>query len=50
MAFAIGLCFRYVGFFKRVRGTRFAEMDTRYYSPLCLTLSVLAFSVALGAY
>ena len=42
--------FRYVGFFKRVRGTRFAEMDTRYYSPLCLTLSVLAFSVALGAY
>jgi hypothetical protein len=30
--------FRLVGFFKRVRGSRFARMDTRLYSPLCLAL------------
>ena len=27
--------FRYVGAFKRVRGTPFARRDTRLYSPLC---------------
>ena len=31
--------FKYVGFFKRVRGSRFATMDTLVYSPLCLMLS-----------
>lgn len=31
--------FRYVGFFKRVRTGRFAALDTRYYSPLCLSLA-----------
>lgn len=30
--------FRYVGFFKRVRGSRFAVLDTWVYSPLCLVL------------
>jgi Protein of unknown function (DUF3995) len=33
--------FRYVGFFKRVRGTRFARLDTLAYSPLCLILALL---------
>lgn len=32
---------RYVGFFKRVRGTRFARLDTFAYSPLCLLLAGL---------
>ena len=32
--------FKYVGFFKSVRGSRFAKMDTRLYSPLCLLLSM----------
>lgn len=32
--------FRYVGFFKRVRQSRFARLDTRFYSPLCLLLCV----------
>jgi hypothetical protein len=32
--------FRYVGFFKRVRGSRFARLDTLLYSPLCLLLAV----------
>ena len=30
--------FRLVGFFKRVRGSKFARMDTLLYSPLCLAL------------
>lgn len=32
--------FRYVGFSKKVRDTRFAELDTWFYSPLCLFLGV----------
>ncbi|HWW19160.1 MAG TPA: DUF3995 domain-containing protein [Steroidobacteraceae bacterium] len=32
--------FKYLGFFKRVRGTRFARLDTLLYSPLCLALAV----------
>ena len=31
--------FRLVGFFKRLRGSRFARLDTLLYSPLCLALS-----------
>jgi Protein of unknown function (DUF3995) len=30
--------FRYVGFFKRVGGSRFALWDTRLFSPLCVLL------------
>ncbi len=41
--------FRYVGLLKRVRGTRFASLDTRLYTPLCLMLSALAFGVAVGS-
>ena len=40
MARAVG-DFRYVGFFKRVRGTRFARLDTALYSPLCCLLALL---------
>ncbi len=32
--------FRLVGFFKRIRGTRFARLDTAVYSPLCLLLAI----------
>ncbi len=32
--------FRYVGFFKRVRHSRFARLDTRLYSPISLFLAV----------
>lgn len=35
--------FKYVGFFKSVKSTNFAFMDTRYYSPLSLTVTVLIF-------
>ncbi len=39
--------FRLVGFFKSVKGTPFAEYDTKYYSPLCLFLSLLLFLSAI---
>ncbi len=32
--------FRLVGFFKRIRHTRFARLDTVLYSPLCLALAI----------
>ena len=32
--------FRYIGFFKKIKTTRFAKYDTWYYSPLCLILSI----------
>lgn len=31
--------FKYVGLFKRVRGSAFARLDTLVYSPLCLLLA-----------
>lgn len=40
--------FRWVGFFKRRRGTRFARNDSWMYSPLCLALGVGALVVALS--
>ncbi|MBO0934334.1 DUF3995 domain-containing protein [Fibrella aquatilis] len=40
--------FRYVGFFKHVTDTAFAKMDTAYYVPLCLVISINAFWTAVG--
>jgi hypothetical protein len=34
--------FKYVGFFKKIKGTIFAQNDTHYYSPLCLLISLNA--------
>jgi Protein of unknown function (DUF3995) len=54
-ALALGLLaravgeFNYLGFFKRVRGTPFARMDTLVYSPLCLALSAGVTAVAMHA-
>jgi len=39
---------KYVGFFKRVRGTAFARWDSRLYAPLCLLLGLGAAAVALS--
>jgi len=38
---------KYVGFFKRVRGTAFARWDSRLYAPLCLLLGLGAAAVAI---
>ena len=37
---AIGEC-RYVGFFKKVKSSQFARLDTKYYSPLCVLIAAL---------
>lgn len=37
---------RYLGFFKRERGTEFARRDTWLYSPLCVALGAVAVLVA----
>jgi hypothetical protein len=37
---------RYVGFFKSLRGTRWARFDTRLYSPLFLLLGLLLIALA----
>jgi len=39
--------FKYVGLFKRVRGSRFATLDTFVYSPLCALLCVGVILVAM---
>jgi Protein of unknown function (DUF3995) len=41
--------FKYVGFFKKIKVTLFAKYDTKYFSPLCILISVLAFIVAASA-
>ncbi len=39
--------FRYVGFFKKYKNTKFGRNDTRYYSPLCLIISLSAIGLIL---
>lgn len=40
--------FRYLGIFKRYRGSDFARMDTLIYSPLCLLLGAAALAIMLA--
>lgn len=40
--------FKYVGFFKRVNGTKFAKMDTKVYSPLCLFIGIIGVIIQLS--
>jgi hypothetical protein len=41
--------FKYVGFFKKIKSTQFGQMDTKYYSPLCMLIAVLAVILAVIA-
>jgi hypothetical protein len=34
--------FNYIGFFKKIKNTPFGQLDTRYYSPLCLFIGLMA--------
>lgn len=40
--------FNYVGFFKKVRNTKFAIADTRIFSPICLFISILSSVILIG--
>jgi Protein of unknown function (DUF3995) len=42
--------FRYSGFFKKIKNTPFANADTRYFTPLCVVISFVAFIIALKLY
>ncbi len=42
--------FRYVGFFKKVVGSRFARLDTWVFSPLCVLLALLIADAIVGAF
>jgi len=35
--------FKYIGFFKQIKSTEFAYLDTIFYSPLCLTIAIIGF-------
>ncbi|MCC9071085.1 DUF3995 domain-containing protein [Flavobacterium sp. F-65] len=37
--------FKYVGFFKKIKTTKFAQMDTKYFSPLCLLIAILGITL-----
>jgi len=37
--------FKYVGFFKKHTSSLFAKNDSRYFSPLCLLIAILGFSI-----
>ncbi len=39
--------FNYVGFFKKVKGTDFARLDTIVYAPLCLIIALFGFAIAI---
>lgn len=38
--------FKYVGVFKKVKGTGFANADTKFYVPLCAYISISSFYIA----
>lgn len=40
--------FNYLGFFKKVKNTKFAVNDTKYYSPLCLVIGILTLLLQLN--
>jgi glucan phosphoethanolaminetransferase (alkaline phosphatase superfamily) len=40
--------FNYVGFFKKIKHTKFGRNDTKYYSPLCLIIGILIIIVAIN--
>jgi len=35
--------YKYIGFTKKIKGTPFSINDTKYYSPLCLSISITTF-------
>ena len=37
--------FKYLGFFKQIDRTAFADMDTKFYSPLCLIIALIGISI-----
>jgi len=40
--------FKYVGLFKSIKDTEFARMDSKYYVPLCFSISMMGYLVQLS--
>ncbi len=40
--------FRYIGFTKKIKSTPFAIKDSRYYSPLCLSIAIIGFILGIA--
>lgn len=40
--------FKYLGFFKKIKNSKFAVNDTKYYSPLCFAIGVLTLILGLN--
>jgi protein-S-isoprenylcysteine O-methyltransferase Ste14 len=40
--------FNYVGFFKKIKQTKFGKSDTKYFSPLCLLIGILTLILELS--
>ena len=41
--------FNYLGFFKKVKNSKFAVNDTKYYAPLCLIIALLTLILQLNS-
>ncbi|MFB9080026.1 DUF3995 domain-containing protein [Flavobacterium procerum] len=41
--------FKYLGFFKKIKNTKFGKNDTHYFAPLCFVVSILTLLIALMA-
>lgn len=39
--------FKYVGFFKQIKSTDFANLDTIFYSPLCTIIALIGFALTI---
>lgn len=39
--------FKYVGFFKKIRDTKFAKADTKTFTPLCLFIALIGYAIQL---
>lgn len=39
--------FKYVGFFKKIKNTKFAKSDSRLFSPLCLAIGLIGILIQL---
>jgi len=37
--------FKYIGFFKKVKGTDFANRDTLFYSPICIVIAGISIMI-----
>ncbi|NQY05687.1 MAG: DUF3995 domain-containing protein [Flavobacteriaceae bacterium] len=42
--------FKYIGFFKKVNNTAFAKADSKWFSPLCLTIGIIGFLIEVMSY